>query len=53
VHSFCIELMRDFQPISEVTWLPFSPNQTFLPLTMILILHAEYSTCPSSQDNCL
>jgi hypothetical protein len=54
VHSFCIELMPDFQPISEVTWLSFSSNQTFLLLTMILIfLPTEYSACPSSQGDCL
>jgi hypothetical protein len=26
VHSFCTELMPDFQPTSEVTWLSFPPN---------------------------
>jgi hypothetical protein len=39
VHSFCTELMPDFQPTSEVTWLSFPPNQIFLPLTMILIFY--------------
>jgi hypothetical protein len=55
VHSFCIELMPDFQPTSEVTWFSFPPNQTFPPLAMILIFEpfAEYSACPSSQGNCL
>jgi hypothetical protein len=55
VHSFCIELMPDFQPTSEVTWLSFLPNQTFLLLAMILIFEpfAEYSACPSSQGNSL
>jgi hypothetical protein len=54
VHSFCIELIPDFQPTSEVTLLSFSSNQTFLPLTMILIfLPTEYSACPSSQGDCL
>jgi hypothetical protein len=53
VHSFCTELMPDFQPTSEVTWLSLLPNQTFPLLTMTLIFYAEYSTCPSSQGNCL
>jgi hypothetical protein len=26
VHLFCIELMPDFQPTSEVTWLSLSSN---------------------------
>jgi hypothetical protein len=38
VHSFCLELMPDFQPTSEVTHLSLPFDQTsFLPLTMILI----------------
>jgi hypothetical protein len=48
-----LELMPDFQPTSEVTQLSFSPDQTYLLLTMTLITPAEYSACPSSQDNCL
>jgi hypothetical protein len=46
VHSFCIELMPNFQPTSEVTQLPFSPNQTFLPLTMILIFTCRIQCLP-------
>jgi hypothetical protein len=46
VHLFCIELMPDFQPTSEVTWLSLSPNQTFLPLTMILIFYPQ-NTVPA------
>jgi hypothetical protein len=39
VHSFCLELMPDFQPTSEVTHLSFSLDQAYLsPLTMILII---------------
>jgi hypothetical protein len=53
VHLFCIELMPDFHPTSEVIWLSLSLNQTFLPLTMILILPTEHSACPSSQGDCL
>jgi hypothetical protein len=38
VHSFCLELMPDFQPTSEVTHLSFSFDQAYLSLlTMILI----------------
>jgi hypothetical protein len=29
VHSFCLELMPDFHPTSEVTQLSFSPDQTY------------------------
>jgi hypothetical protein len=37
VHSFCLELMPDFQPTSEVTLLTSPFDQTYLsPLTMIL-----------------
>jgi hypothetical protein len=46
VHSFFIELMADFQPTSEVTWLPFSPNQTFLSLTTILIFTCRIQCLP-------
>jgi hypothetical protein len=52
VHSFCIELMPDFQPTSEVTWLSLFTNQTFLNHDFDF-LPAEYSAYPSSQDNCL
>jgi hypothetical protein len=38
VHSFCLELMPDFQPTSEVTHLaPLFDQHIFSPLTMILI----------------
>jgi hypothetical protein len=49
VHSFCLELMPDFQPISEVMYLffffssvPFFTDHDSLPL------FAEYNACPSS-----
>jgi hypothetical protein len=54
VHFFCIELMPDFQPTSEVIWLSPSSNQTFYPLTMILILFllpTEHNACPFSQGD--
>jgi hypothetical protein len=38
--------MPDFQPTSEVTSLSFSQNQTFLPLTMILIFYLQ-NTVPA------
>jgi hypothetical protein len=55
VHSFCLELMPDFQPTLEVTHLsfslwsgiPFTTNHDFWSSP------AEYSACPSSQDNFL
>jgi hypothetical protein len=54
VYSFCLELMPDFQPISEVMYsfflfssISFFTNHYSLPL------FAEYSACPSSQDNFL
>jgi hypothetical protein len=46
VHSFCLGLMPDFQPTSEVTHLSFSFDQTYLsPLTMILIIPCR-TQCP-------
>jgi hypothetical protein len=48
VHSLCLELMSDFQPISEVTYLfslfslmPFFTDHDPLPFS------AGYGTCPS------
>jgi hypothetical protein len=49
VHSFCIELMPDFQPTSEVMHLFASfPSMSFDHNS--LLLFAEHSACPSSQD---
>jgi hypothetical protein len=49
VHSFCLELMPDFQPISEVMHLFFS-SQAWPFLLIIILCHffAGYSACPSS-----
>jgi hypothetical protein len=46
VHSFCTELMPDFQPTSEVTWLSFLPNQIFLLLTMTLTFSCRIQYLP-------
>jgi hypothetical protein len=48
VHSLCLELMPNFQPISEVTYLsfPFSIVSLFTDHDP-LPLFAEYSACPS------
>jgi hypothetical protein len=47
VHSFCLELMHDFQPTSEVTYLSFPFDQTYLsPLTMILITPCRIQCLP-------
>jgi hypothetical protein len=53
VHSFCIELMPDFQPISEVTLLSFFKSDISSSNHGLDFLPAEYSAYPSSQDNCL
>jgi hypothetical protein len=52
VHFFCLELMPDFQPTSEVTHLLFPFDQACLPLLIIdfWLLPAEYRACPSSKD---
>jgi hypothetical protein len=41
-----LELMPDFQPTSEVTQLPFSSDQTYLLLTMILITPCRMQCLP-------
>jgi hypothetical protein len=47
VHSFCLELMPDFQPTSEVTYLFFPFDHTYLlPLTMILITPCRIQCLP-------
>jgi hypothetical protein len=47
VHSFCLELMPDFQPTSEVTHLSFSFDQAYLSLlTMILITSCRIQYLP-------
>jgi hypothetical protein len=47
VHSFCLELMPDFQQTSEVTHLSFSFDQAYLsPLTMILIISCRIQYPP-------
>jgi hypothetical protein len=47
VHSFCLELMPDFQPTSEVTHLSFPFDQTYFSLlTMILITPCRIQCLP-------
>jgi hypothetical protein len=48
IHSLCLELMPDFQPISEVMYL-FSllSSMSFFTYHDPLPLFAEYSACPS------
>jgi hypothetical protein len=46
VHSFCLELMPDFPPTSEVTSLLFSSGQTSLLLTMILTIPCRTQCLP-------
>jgi hypothetical protein len=47
VHSFCLELMPDFQPTSEVTHLSFFSDQAYLsPPTMILIISCRIQYLP-------
>jgi hypothetical protein len=47
VLSFCLELMPDFQPTSEVTHLSFSFDQAYLsPLTMISITSCRIQFLP-------
>jgi hypothetical protein len=46
VHSFYLELMPDFQPTSEVTYLSLPFDQTFLLLTMILITPCRIQCLP-------
>jgi hypothetical protein len=55
VHSFCLELMPDFKPTSEVMHLFFLlfSSMSFLTDHDSLPLLAEYSACPSSSDNFL
>jgi hypothetical protein len=49
VHSFCLELIPDFQPTSEVMHLSFSfVKHASLYWPWSLPLFAEYSACPSS-----
>jgi hypothetical protein len=49
VHYFCLELMPDFQLISEVMHLFFLfSSMPFFTDHYSLPLFAEYSTCPSS-----
>jgi hypothetical protein len=46
--------MPDFQPASEVIHLSFYfAKHALLYWSWLLPLLAEYSACPSSQDNCL
>jgi hypothetical protein len=45
VHSFCLQLMPDFQPTSEVTQLSFSSDLMFLLLTM----NSLQNTVPAPQ----
>jgi hypothetical protein len=45
-HSFCLELIPDFQPTSEVTHLSSPFDQTYLPLTMILISPCRIQCLP-------
>jgi hypothetical protein len=49
VHSLCLELMPDFQPISEVIYLVFSSFSimSFLTDHDPLPFSAGYSACPS------
>jgi hypothetical protein len=49
VHSFCLELMPDFQPISEVMYLFFPLSQSRPSLLIMILCHffAGYSACPS------
>jgi hypothetical protein len=49
VHSLCLELMLDFQPISEVIYLFFSffSIMSFFSDHDPLLFFAGYSTCPS------
>jgi hypothetical protein len=54
VHPFCLELMPDFHPTSEVIYLFSLPFQSYPSLLIrILSFSAGYSTCPSCQDNIL
>jgi hypothetical protein len=46
VHSFCLELMPDFQPTSEVTSWFFFPDQIFPLLTMILTIPCRTQCLP-------
>jgi hypothetical protein len=46
VHSFCLELMPDFQPTSEVTQLFFSSDQTLLLLIVILTIPCRIQYLP-------
>jgi hypothetical protein len=49
VHSLCLELMPDFQPISEVMYLfSLSSSMSLFTDHDPLPLFAEYSACPSS-----
>jgi hypothetical protein len=55
VRPLCLELMPDFQPISEVIYL-FSPSfsiMSFFTYQDLLPFSARYSICPSYQDNLL
>jgi hypothetical protein len=56
VHSFCLELMPDFQPTSEVTYyIHLFFDQAYFSLLIMIFWppFAEYSTCLSSQGTCL
>jgi hypothetical protein len=48
VHSFCFELMPDFQPISEVMHFFLFSSVSFLTDHDSLPLFSEYSACPPS-----
>jgi hypothetical protein len=48
VHSFCLELMPDFQPISEVVHSTLLSSMSLFTDQNSLPLLAEYSAYPSS-----
>jgi hypothetical protein len=55
VHPFCLELMPDFHPTSEVIYLYslFFQSYPSLLIRILSFFSAGYSTCPSCQDNLL
>jgi hypothetical protein len=47
VHSLCLELMPDFQPISEVIYLFFPLSQSCLSLLIRILCHFLQDTVPA------
>jgi hypothetical protein len=50
VHSFCLEIMPDFHPISEVMYLFFPLSQSCPSLLIMILCHFLQDTVPAPRD---